>query len=442
MSLFDTEVEDSSVEQEFENTVQQTIQSTTEDTEDPDDTVVDLLSISEFSEAHLDVVRNLYGPVTEENPFGGWPKVFPELYGNKLPDALVFKGWEIYDSNIVDLKTQKFRVGGISLTKYDAIKQNIERNGYKLKYPAVSWFFWNGISDTDGKDAMVITGTTRGAICKEATFNISNMIVARYEAREGYSVAEIEDAIEVCGLRFNAIHDPANPLDPESVVRGVQLMIERFIETDGQAGIPNTIDAITDRVDLVCGEGVFQPQTRQLIIYRIYNHFNPNAIVLSYSKSQGKILLLEKQKLWKFFDTDKVKYLFTSAELVSKTFINATALSSKFPEAEIRIVLHTGTLTGFDLLGCYENRIKKFINKFDQMIRNSCLAFFQKANPKKNNITIYAAYPALGAFHDLNLPFLVKEKSSIMFQKGTSNQFDFSLGATLPLDDLEDPDEE
>ena len=34
MSLFDTEVEDSSVEQEFENTVQQTIQSTTEDTED------------------------------------------------------------------------------------------------------------------------------------------------------------------------------------------------------------------------------------------------------------------------------------------------------------------------------------------------------------------------------------------------------------------------
>ena len=47
--------------------------------------------------------------------------------------------------------------------------------------------------------------------------------------------------------------------------------IQRYIDTDGEAGVPNTMDAITERVDWVCGEGVFQPHTRQTLILQIYN---------------------------------------------------------------------------------------------------------------------------------------------------------------------------
>ena len=84
--------------------------STSDVTESNDETVIDLLTTTEFTENHLKVVKEMYGPVDHNNPkdFGGWPKVYPELYGNKLPPQLKFVGWEILEKQNSTNKTKSY----------------------------------------------------------------------------------------------------------------------------------------------------------------------------------------------------------------------------------------------------------------------------------------------------------------------------------------------
>jgi len=443
-----------SIEQEstFPSYVQQTINSTSRKV-NTDSTVIDLLSITEFEDKHLKEVESLYGAVTSENPYGGWPKVFPELYGNKLPWPLKFNGWKILSNDLVDLLYQMYRSSGQTREeKRKAIHQNIERNGYKLKYPAVAWFNWGTqipAHELHGKFHEVITGTTRGGITSGNPFNIPNSIVAEYvvDPTSGATSEQIADALEICGLSFNSIHDPAAPVEKSDVIRTVTKMIQRYQKTEGKAGIPNTMKAIEERVDISCGEGVFQPQTRQVIVYSIYNNFNPQDRVLSYSGSTGNKLLNDKRLLWKWADTDKVKYIYRSTEADRTSFIEAIRKSAQYPKAEIRVVLHTGTLPssiGYNHKKLFEKAIGRFIEKFNNYIEYSCKAFIGESVPLRNKIKIYAAYPALGTHHDLDTPFMIDEKTETAYQKTRKKldgvRFNYAINgaAMLPFDEDED----
>ena len=175
--------------------------------------VINLLNIEKFTEEHLLIVEGLMD----------WANIFPELFGDGLPKELKFKGFRLKPHSAV-IYDQKYRAGGKSRSKKMLeIQQNIERNGYKLKYPAAAWFEW-GPNDYD-----VITGNSRGEIVKSSPFNIENMIVAVYEASDpSYTKDQIADAIDSCGLRFNAIHDPAEPVSKTDVKNTVTLMIKRW----------------------------------------------------------------------------------------------------------------------------------------------------------------------------------------------------------------------
>ena len=130
--MYDLAIDSIEQESTFPNHVQQTINLITQKV-NTDSTVIDLLSISEFTEEHLKEIRSLYGEVTDEKPFGGWPKVFPELYGDKLPWPIKFNGWKILSNDLVDFITQRYRSGSQTRQiKLQAIHQNIERNGYKV----------------------------------------------------------------------------------------------------------------------------------------------------------------------------------------------------------------------------------------------------------------------------------------------------------------------
>ena len=108
---------------------------------------------------------------------------------------------------------QKYRAGGRTRnSKLLDIKQNIERNGYKLKYPAMAWFQW---SPTDYE---VITGNSRGEVTSGTPFNMPNGIIAVFKAKEGYTKAQVQDAVEMCGIRFNSIHDPADHFQKQTFI--------------------------------------------------------------------------------------------------------------------------------------------------------------------------------------------------------------------------------
>ena len=394
------------------------------------DIVIDLLDVNEFTDDHATTAWNLLP----------WVKIYPELYGEGLPKEIIFDKFMILPHDAVNY-SQKYRAGGRSTNnKIDEIKQNIERNGYKLKYPPAAWFYWS----PDKYE--VITGNTRGEIVKGPPFNMPNMIVAIYKASSlEYSEEQIQDALECCGLRFNAIHDPAAPLSKEDVVRVVTLQVVRWNRTNGKAGCAPTIDAIAERVDLVCGEGVFQPNTRLSLIYQIYNDFSPHSRVISWGvakEAAWRVSTFLKEIKW--VNTDKVIYLPISASTISQAYAKAVALAVKHPDKEIRIVLHTGTLSGYNLFGSYKERLRTAVSKFDIIVRNSCQALFGVTIPKYKRIKLYGALPALEASHSINEGFYYDENTDSFYQRVSGLKFDLDGGTTshsTVSDDDEDEEE-
>ena len=395
-----------------------------------DEVVVDLLQINEFTEDHLDIVEEIYET--------HWKKFYPELYGDKLPDAIQFEGFTLLPASAKTAE-QRNRVGSTTVkAKFLEIKQNIERNGFKLKYPPISWFRWN--NNEDGH--VTITGDTRGDILAAPPFETKKWIVAVYKRNPGFTNDQVQDAIDSCGLRFNAIHDPAAPLSIFDVKRTVQLAVDRYLKTDGEAGVAPTIDEIEKRVDYVCGEGVFQPATRLNLIYEIYNTFDPENVVISWSdavKATYRIsTFLTRNKL---VDTDKVKYLYTSFELYSKAFTRACKVATEYPDAEVRVVIHTGTLRGYDLASVYRLRVQKFVSQFNA-IKYVVGAAADKAptdivGVTFNRIKIYGVLPALGSIHDVEVPFFINERTGKFYQKTNPYIFDVTED-----DDVEEEIEE
>jgi len=379
-----------------------------------DEVIVNLLKTDEFTEEHLATTIEIYET--------HWKKFYPELYGDKLPDAIEFVGFELVPSDNINLGEQKNRAGGkTAKAKFLEIKQNIERNGYKLKYPPISWFRWN--DNIDG--TIVITGDTRGEILAQPPFQTKNRIVAVYKRTPGFTDEQVQDAIDSCGLRFNAIHDPAAPLSTADVKRTVNRMIKRYLNTDGEAGVAPTLDAITERVDFVCGEGIFQPATKLNLIYEIYNNFNPHDVVVSWSDAvTAKYRLSSFLTRNKFVDTDKVKYIWTSFELYSKAFTRACKVAAEFSDAEVRIIVHTATLKGNSLTCTYKLRVQKFVSEFTN-IRNAVKDASDKG-ATFSRIKVYGAVPALSSVHDIEVPFVLNERTGKFYQKTNNYTFDVS----------------
>ena len=232
-------------------------------------------------------------------------------------------------------------------------------------------------------------------------------------------------------MRFNAIHDPAAPLSTFDVKRTVNNAIQRYLDTDGEAGVAPTLDAITERVDFVCGEGIFQPATKLNLIYEIYNNFNPHDIVVSWSDAvTAQYRLSSFLTRNKFVDTDKVKYMWTSFELYSKAFTRACKIAADHPNAEVRIIIHTATLKGYDLTNTYKLRVQKFVSEFGNI--KTAVGIAADKEPTDmigatfSRIKIYGAVPALGAVHDIDVPFILNERTGKFYQKTNNYTFDAS----------------
>lgn len=396
-----------------------------------DNTIVDVSKIKTFTEKHLDIVKQAYK--------NHWKTFYPELYGNKVPPEIKFSHFEIVPNNGHfggGLGSQKNRYGGENV-KYHDIKQNIDRNGFKLKYPPISVFRWNNHSPEE-----IITGNTRAEILNG--FNINNFIVAVYvPSGDKYTKEQVRDALCICGQTFNTSHDPYSPPSKADIKRSVELAINLYEQTNGLAGIPCTIPAIEDRVDLLCGEGCFQQTTRSQLVYEIYNTRNPHDIVISWSDNKNTKYRISNFMIDnKLVNTDTVKYIHTPHSMYSKLNTRAQRLAAEFPKAEIRIVIHTGTLSGYDLERVYRSRIREFVTSYSSIVSNANLASDNGATFSR--IKIYAALPALSSCHDITVPFFINMKKGEAYQKSNKMEvesFDIYEDDDLIKIDFEEYDE-
>jgi len=377
--------------------------------------VLNLLLTKKFLETHLNLVKN--------NKLVNWKQTYPELFVD-IPGApaIVFDCFELMPRTMFEVKHNEHRAGGRSRkAKYKAIKQNIERNGWKLKYRPIAVFIW------DDGTIEIITGNTRAEILGSSPFDTENAIVAVYRPAKGASVEQIKDAIDVAGSSFNSIHDPAETVSPEDVKRSVMRAITRYIDTNGEAGIPCTLDAIAERVDFSCGEGVFQPNTRLQLTYEIYNCYQPDSVIISWSNAQHKDWNINKfMKDVKYVDTDKIKWMVSATESHTKAFARAQHLAIINPNCEIRIVLHTATLSGNDLKTTYEKRLINFVDRYYALQRDVCMHLFRKEVCDYDRVKIWAALPALGDCHNVTKPVIFNSRTETFYQ-ADENGYEFEV---------------
>ena len=99
-----------------------------------------------------------------------------------------------------------------------------------------------------------------------------------------------------------------------------------YIDTNGEAGIPCTIDDIEQRVDFCCGEGVFQPGTRLQLAYEVWNNYQDEDVIISWSNAKHKDYNIRKfMKDIKFVD-----YLWHKAEISDSGASFAGRFGAKF----------------------------------------------------------------------------------------------------------------
>ena len=330
-------------------------------------------------------------------------KAYPWLFGEDLLPALkVANSAALVDVDDVNwggtMTTQTARVGGKN-PKIKNIARDIASFGFKLINPTICLF-----RKKDG-ELVPLNGRTRYEILVR-NHNFTNIIAIIYESADGYSDDEVENACSAFGLLANSYSDPSGDLQIEDVYREVCLAIDKgwCALTNIPGKEADDIAAIRERVDLVCGKGCFTPTKREQLVYRILNTNNPNYVVRSWSTPGLAKIWLDEYKyvnVGPFNDRRGIKYIPLSAETGEKSLIAAANYAYDNPDYEIRVVIHTGTLTGFDLEQNYYDKVKKFRDFWDLTLEKVSYAFFNGKKSTKNNVTLYGALPALSSIHNL-----------------------------------------
>ena len=359
--------------------------------------IVDVNSTNKFTEENLETYKKLIVP-----------EAYPWLFGEDLiPTLKVFSSEAIVnidDVNWQDSNTQQTARNGGKNPKIKEIARDVASYGFKLTNPAIALF------RRKNGQLFPLNGRTRKEILV-SNHGFTNLIVIIYEAVDDVTEDEIQNACSAFGLLANSYSDPSGDLQLEDVFREVQLAIKNgWVSFSGEdADFNEDLVSIRRRVDLVCGKGCFTSTKRDQLVYRIYNTNNPQYIVKSWSSAGETALWMKKYNIKTIEPKDGkrgIKYICLSAETGEKSLIAAAKYAFQYSDYDIRVIIHTGTLTGFDLEENYMSKINKFRDFWDATLVKLSYGFFGKSNPKKKPITLYAVLPALSSIH--NLEKLVK----------------------------------
>ena len=357
---------------------------------------VDVFKNKRFTEKDLDTYKRL---IVKE--------AYPWLYGKRLPPSLRV----CIDAKIVDVDSvnwqsiltgQESRAGGKN-PEFDAVRIDIRDNGFKLYEPAICLF------ETPEGELVPLNGRTRFEILVQR-HGFKNIIAIIYKGRNGYTKKEIDSDCSIFGVSSNSNHNPAGKTRVDVVFREVNLAITRgWINLVGDT--QQDLSTIRERVDKLCGTGILPPTVRDNLIHRILNNHDPQFTVKSWSTpgisdnwltDHSYVTVKPKKNRNGRVIKKGIMYVCYSSQTGGKTFTDVAKIAFKYPQYEIRLVIHTGTLTGFNLELCYYTRIDEFRTFWINAIRWISNSFFGDCDDSDNRVVLYGALPALESIHDLD----------------------------------------
>jgi hypothetical protein len=355
--------------------------------------IVDVNATNAFIDENLETYKKLI--VLEAYPWLFGEGLFPSL---KIANEAAII--EISDINWqASMSEQTPRNGGKN-PKLKQIARDIANFGFKLMHPAICLF------RKKNGELVPLNGRSRLEILR-ANHKFTNIIAIIFESVDDASDDNVENDCSAFGLLSNSYSDPSGDLQLEDVFHEVSLAVKRgWVVLNKIPGREiEDIIAIRARVDLVCGKGCFTPSKREQLVYRILNTNNPSYTVKSWtSPGVGKAWMIENNyiNIGPLNGNRGIKYVCLSSETAEKSLIAAARTADENPDYDIRVVIHTGTLTGFDLEKNYYMKVRGFRDFWAERLGMISYAFFGNEKPKKNTVTLYAALPALSSIHNLN----------------------------------------
>ena len=191
------------------------------------------------------------------------------------------------------------------------------------------------------------------------------------------------------------LFDPAGNLMLEDVYsEGVYAIDNRFINLTGDTDADYLM--VLDRINEVCGKGIFTLDKRTAVATRIVNEFATSGRVFSYSVKGQPDNWMRKSK----FNRD----------------------------CDVRVIIHTGTLTGYVASHTYVSRIWRFRKDWASLLQDLSFGFFHNANHSKSPISLYGALPAVEKLSDMKkLQRFVSYSSSSLDDLIANEYFDDGL---------------
>jgi len=355
-----------------------------------------------FTEDHLKTSKKLINK-----------EAYPEYFGNEIISGLKIDDLDncirLIDKSLIIGRdvggsqhnhSQSSRRHGKN-PKIKEIKADITLYGYKLRSVPIMV-----IDNLDGTYT-VINGRTREEILEEQGFE--NFICIVYTPENANDQLATNDAMSKMGLKSNAENDPAGDLMIEDVYKEGKDAIELgYMKLTGDTD--NQVKTIRSRVDEVCGNGVLTDLKRSMVTYRILNRFIKYGKVISFTMPGSAKEWVRNSKFkdieptYDAFGTltkRGLKYVVAATSTLHKSLMKAVIVAHENKDYDIRVLVHTGTLTGFDAEQTYAHKLWKFRKEWIQMLTELSFAFFNKSNYSSTPILLYGALPSVQDMGDL-----------------------------------------
>lgn len=365
--------------------------------------VVDIKNLpsNRFTESHLQAYEDML-------PW--WETTESHLCGENLMKGLEFKGFELIDIDTIDKEFhQLHRAAGMN-KEYKNLKENISSQGFKCKY-------FPPVVIRDGNRNVLATGNTRFEVLKKN--DVENCPVAIYNFDDDLSEIEKKAIIIRAGQKFQPQLDPAAPPSKEDI----RSALSRLVET-GSVDVHDDNEMMNACTDL-CSSTNFRRSTIQKLTLEVQNNHGVRE-VRAYGSDRAAArpeTILRNQ--YKFIDNDDVVYITYGSSMWSKAFTLALETWKENPTKQVRLMIHTETLEGFDFEKCYDDRIQKFYREFHNLLEYSALLGGGTIATAKERVVVYGAFPAIGDGHqNLNEPVLFHPKKKIAYQKNSDYTID------------------
>jgi hypothetical protein len=345
--------------------------------------------------------------------------VYGELYDTKFLQTM-FPSMKFVGFTLVDIpsitragsggsgNTQEARASGGN-SQYKSISANITTNGWDLYNPMVPIRKTsNGLYELDARTRITIL----------QAFGVKNVPIALYTCND-------EDASAF------AIWSNTHGYKPRGFAKLIDVMeeLKRAIENEW---IVLTGDqqkdylTIKSRVDTISSD-LFTETKRAELAQIVLNQSSPVIACAAYANSsQVKAWMLEN----KYINTNQIIYLPVSANFIAKAIINASMVAYENPDKEVRVVVHTGILTGGNLEESYKSRVVRFKEGWELALMKIGTSFFNNSIPSIKKINLYGALPAVSTLHPLD--------KLVRFGHNDSYLYDVSSSISL----FEEDDEE